>query len=99
MKRFLVQLIILFCALFLLKTGIKAQNSPGSSVTVQGRVLDQKKKPVYGVTVAEVDAEQRIIRAVSTDVEGNFVIRISDKADSLSFSYIGNESIKQPIGN
>lgn len=98
MKRFLAHLITLFFAAFLLSAEVNAQGAAGT-VTVQGRVLDQNKKPVQGVTVAEVDVEQRTIRAVSTDVEGNYVIRINNTEDSLTFSYIGNETIKQPIGS
>jgi TonB-linked SusC/RagA family outer membrane protein len=99
MKRCLVKLIVLFSAAFLITATAGAQVNPATAVTVQGKVLDQNRKPVQGVTVAEVDAEQRTIRAVTTDVLGNFAIRITNTADSLSFSYIGNETIRQPIGN
>ena len=95
MKRFLVGIGILFCTALLLNLNANAQNTS----VVQGRVLDQDKKPVADVTVAEVDKEQRIIRAVRTDVAGNFALRISNTADSLTFSYIGNETIKYPIGS
>ncbi|MEI6947813.1 SusC/RagA family TonB-linked outer membrane protein [Paraflavisolibacter sp. H34] len=76
----------------------KAQSAP-TQITVLGRVLDQDKKPLHGVTVAEVDADQRTVRAVKTDVEGNYAIKIHSKSDSLSFSFIGNESMKLAIGD
>src|SRR6476620_11153657 len=98
MKRLIAQLTILCFAFVLVNTAARAQGTP-AALTVQGRVLDQDKKPLHGVTVAEVDAEQRTIRAVKTDVEGNFALNINSKSDSLSFSYIGNETIKQAIGN
>jgi TonB-linked SusC/RagA family outer membrane protein len=97
MKRFLEQLFILFVAVFLLQVKLMAQGAP-TVTTVQGKVLDQNRKPVQGVTVAELDPDQRIIRAVSTDVGGNYALKISNIADTLAFSYIGNETIKQPIG-
>jgi TonB-linked SusC/RagA family outer membrane protein len=60
-------------------------------VTVQGRVTGGKGQ-VEGVTVAEVDEDGRTIRAVKTDVEGNFVIKISNTKNKLSFSHISFRS-------
>ncbi len=97
MKRFLIYLIPLLAIFLLLQHTVVAQAT--AQTTLQGRVLDQNRKPVQGVTVAAIDQDQRIIRAVSTDVEGNYVIRLASKADSLTFSYIGNETIIQPIGS
>lgn len=98
MKKLFAQLIV-FCLLFLLGTSVaKSQATPGT-ITVQGRVVDQDKRPLHGVTVAEVDPDQRTVRAVKTDIEGNYAIKVQSKNDSLSFSYIGNETIMQAIGN
>ncbi len=97
MKRFLSCLILLVLAIFLRNTKAEAQIQ--AKTIVQGKVIDQDRKPVRGVTVAEVDKEQRIVRAVTTDVEGNFAIRIDNKEDSLTFSHIGIETIIQPIGS
>lgn len=74
---------------------VKAQQK----ITVQGRVLDAKKNPMAGVTIAEVDAEQRTINAVKTDVDGNFAIKISNTNNKLSFSYIGFKTITQNIND
>jgi TonB-linked SusC/RagA family outer membrane protein len=93
-----MQLLALCFAFLVLNCAINAQSTP-PTVTVQGRVLDQNRKPLQGVTVAEVDRDQRTIRAVITDIEGNFAIRINNRADSLSFSFIGTETITQPIGS
>ena len=97
MKKLTAHLVVLCFAFLLTTTVARAQGTPGA-VTVQGRVLDQDRKPLQGVTVAETDADQRTIRAVKTDVEGAYAIKINNMADSLSFSFIGNETIKQPIG-
>jgi len=78
--------------------GVQAQGNQ-RGVTVQGRVVDQNRKPVSGVTVAEVDADQRTVKAVQTDVNGNFAIHVERQSDSLAFSYIGSETIMQGIGN
>ena len=73
------------CLLFvmLLANAIFAQTT-----TVQGKIIGTNKRPVVDVTVAEVDADGRTIRAVKTDVEGNFVIKISNPKNKLSFSHI-----------
>ena len=75
----------LSCLLFaiLFANAILAQTT-----TVQGKVTGSNKAAVADVTVAEVDADGRTIRAVKTDVEGNFVIKISNTANKLSFSHI-----------
>ncbi len=62
------------------------------STTVQGKIIGANKRPVVDVTVAEVDADGRTIRAVKTDVEGNFVIKISNPKNKLSFSHISFRS-------
>ncbi|MBP6023368.1 SusC/RagA family TonB-linked outer membrane protein [Ferruginibacter sp.] len=62
------------------------------STTVQGKIIGANKRPIVDVTVAEVDADGRTIRAVKTDVEGNFVIKISNPKNKLSFSHISFRS-------
>lgn len=97
MKKIILPIVFLLVAVFFADSYVHAQgNRP---VTVQGRVLDQNRKPLQGVTVAEVDRDQRTVRAVTTDVEGNYAIRIDNRSDSLYFSYIGTETIRQSIGN
>lgn len=68
------------------------QNVFAQRVSVQGKVVGSNKRPVADVTVAEVDADGRTIRAVKTDVEGNFVINVTDTKHKLSFSHISFRS-------
>ncbi len=78
-----------------------AQNAGGgdSKVVVKGKVIDKKEKePILGASVTEVDADGRIIKGTSTDVEGNFVIRITNPKNKLTVSYIGFKSSSQSIG-
>ncbi len=58
------------------------------SATIQGKLISSKKVPIAEVTIAEVDEDGRTIRAVKSDVEGNFVIKISNIKNKLSFSHI-----------
>ncbi len=62
------------------------------TTTVQGKITGDNKKPIDRVTVAEVDADGRTIRAVKTDVEGNFVIKISNTKNKLSITHISFRS-------
>jgi TonB-linked SusC/RagA family outer membrane protein len=66
-------------------------------VTVQGKVTDPDKKPVQGVTVAEVDVDGRTIKATKTDIEGNFSLKISSTKHKLFFSHISHKTSEQNI--
>ena len=82
---------LLFAVLFV--NAVFAQTA-----TLQGKILGANKKPVVDVTVAEVDADGRTIRAVKTDVEGNFVIKVADTKHKLSVSHISFRAQTFTIG-
>ncbi len=66
--------------------------------TVRGKIIDLKdSSAVIGATVAEIDRDNRIIKGVSSDVEGNFVIRVSNANNRLSISSIGYKTQKIDI--
>lgn len=67
------------------------------TVTVQGKILDSDKKPISGVTIAEIDADGRTIKATRTDVEGNFSLKISNTKNKLSFTHISHKPMEQSI--
>jgi len=92
MKKFLGT--ILCCIVSLLfSTSVFAQT------TVQGKIVDPDKRPIVGVTVAEVDAEGRTIKAAKTDIEGNFVLKVASTSHQLSISHISHKSIEVAIGS
>ena len=71
-----------------------AQNAAPTNI-VRGKVIDSKDNtPVIGATVAELDKDNRTIKGVTTDIEGNFVIRMNSTVHLLSFSSIGYKSQK-----
>jgi TonB-linked SusC/RagA family outer membrane protein len=78
----------------LLINAVSAQSS-----TVQGKITDDNSKPIVNLTVAEVDEDGRTIRAVKTDVEGNFVMKITDVKHKLSFSHISHVGQVLSINN
>lgn len=64
-----------------------------AATLVQGKVTDKRSKAaIHGASVSEVDADGRIVKATSTDIEGNFVLKITNPKSKLSVSYVGYKS-------
>jgi TonB-linked SusC/RagA family outer membrane protein len=63
-----------------------------TAVVITGKVTDKQKRPLSGVSVTEIDADNRILHGVATDVNGNFALRVSDAKHRISFSFIGYKS-------
>lgn len=75
-----------------------SQDANASGTIIRGKVVDKKdKSPVMHVSVAEVDADKRIIKGVATDIDGNFALRISNPKNKITFSYIGYKTITEDI--
>src|SRR5882762_2466862 len=95
MKKYLIKLVCC-CLLLVFYSVTRAQNTtPG--VIVQGIITDADKKPVVGVTVAEVDEDGRTIRATKTDIEGNFSLKVSNIKHKLSISHISHKTVEFAI--
>ena len=75
----LLTLAISLCAYSPARAQIKA---------VHGTVTDEYGE-LMGASVCEVDANGRIIEATTTDLNGNFSMRIRNPKDKLRFSYVG----------
>ncbi|WP_207510629.1 SusC/RagA family TonB-linked outer membrane protein [Longitalea luteola] len=92
--------LIITCFLLAGIPGITA-NAQNAAVTktIQGRVTDARKRPLQDVTVAETDQDSRTIRAVKTDIDGNFVIKVTSTKHKLSFSNISYSSQELSIGD
>ncbi|MGB8193668.1 MAG: SusC/RagA family TonB-linked outer membrane protein [Chitinophagaceae bacterium] len=64
-----------------------------NQVVIRGKISDKKtKSPMQGVSVSEVDADGRIIKGAVTDIEGNYVIRITNTKNKVSVTYVGYKS-------
>ncbi|HUC81782.1 MAG TPA: SusC/RagA family TonB-linked outer membrane protein, partial [Flavisolibacter sp.] len=91
-----------FALLCLCVWQVAAQNAPNATraeAMVKGRVLEKgTSKPVAEVSVTEVDADNRVIKSTKTDIEGNFVLKISNPRNRISISHIGYKTTAQAIG-
>jgi len=84
--------------LCLVSLDIRAQNTIVG--VIKGTVTDLKsKEPITGVTVVEVNENDRQVNASVTNVDGLYTIKIASKNNRLRFSFIGYTSQTLPIGD
>ena len=90
-------LILLF--MLLLPFSSKAQNTAAVTI-IQGKVTSGSDGEfLIGATVSEIDVTNRVISATSTDVNGQYVLKIKNPNNQLIFSYIGFEKQTVKINN
>lgn len=83
----------LLSALVLLAFGLGVS---AQTVQVTGTVYEPSGEPVIGASVIEQGAKTGTV----TDLDGNFVLRISDPAKAvLVISYIGCETVVEPLND
>jgi TonB-linked SusC/RagA family outer membrane protein len=73
-------------------TPVKAQGQGQvqQTTTIRGRVIDKKdKQAIIGASVVELDNNNRTVTGVSTDIDGNFAIKVSKTTNQISVSFIG----------
>ncbi|MEI6949872.1 SusC/RagA family TonB-linked outer membrane protein [Paraflavisolibacter sp. H34] len=73
-----------------------AQNA--GSVVVTGKVTGDNRQPLQGASVAEVDGDGRIVKSAASDIEGNFILKVTNPKHKISVSYVGFATRTQPIG-
>ena len=83
---------MIFVLALLLSTAVSAQN-----ITSVHGTLSDELGPLMGATVCEIDATGRIIESAVTDLNGNFTMKIRNPKDHIRFSYVGLNTITQPI--
>lgn len=86
-------------ALICLAQGLVAQQ-PGqqTQTVVRGTVKDAGGLPVPGVTVVELDADDRVVSGANTDMNGNYALRVSDPEQArIRVSFIGFTTETVPV--
>ena len=72
-------------------------SSAFAQVIITGNVADAIE-PLMMVNVVEVDEAGRFVEATTTDMNGDFSMRVKNINDKLQISYIGYETQLLPIG-
>ena len=69
-----------------------------AQTVLRGKIIDKAGKPIQGVSVSELDADNRIVKGAQTDVAGNYVLNNANVAKNrISVSFIGFKTITQKI--
>lgn len=91
------------CALMLVATcwytgSAQTPAATDNKLIIRGKITDKKnKEPISGASVSEMDADGRIIKGAATDIEGNYVLRITNPKNKLSVSFVGYKTTSQAI--
>ena len=88
--RLLRSIIILFALVTATVVGAQTITS------VHGNVSDEMG-PLMGAAVCEIDGNGRIIESTTTDLNGNFTMRVKNPKDRIRFSYVGSKTVIQPL--
>lgn len=90
-------MLLLLIVLVVICTEAIAQTGT-TDIVVRGKITDKaSKKPIDGASVSQQDKEGRILKGTSTDVEGNFILRVTNPNDSISVTFIGYATITEAI--
>lgn len=87
---------IILGALLLVSFMVKAQSKQDY---ILGTIKSESGETLVGVSVIEVDNTNRYVNATTTDFNGDYVLKFSDPANKVVFSFIGFETHSQVIGN
>lgn len=91
--------VITFLILLLLFYSKANGQKSGSDLIIQGTVTSEQDGPIIGASVIETDANNRVMSASVTDINGHYVLKIKNPANNISFSYIGHVKQVRKIGN
>src|SRR5688572_16920977 len=96
----IVYFFALICLCMLQAIGQDAPAAGADKNIVKGKIVDKKTTlPISDVSVTEIDADDRIVKGTKTDIEGNFVLKVSNPKNRITISYIGYKTIVQPFNN
>ncbi len=83
-----LKIIFIFCNLFIVAVTVNAQ----SAMIIQGKIISNlDKEALIGVSVAEIDINNRVMTGTTTDINGHYVLKVKNPKNSLSIQYVGFE--------
>lgn len=72
--------------------------SAQTGTVIKGKITDAKTKDaIQGASISELDADGRIIKGAVTDIEGNYILKITNPKNKLSVSYVGYKTTSVSI--
>lgn len=80
--------------LLLLGMGMISGSISAQSVTLRGRVIDQKGQPLVGASVKTTGSTTT---GINTDISGNFALPVTSNVSSLTVSYVGYITLTVPV--
>ena len=92
LKKYLKQVILLFF-FPLFSFHLAAQQN----MVIFGKVTTASGEPLPGVTIVERNRDNRQVNGTLTGASGEYQIKISDRKNSLHFSFIGYQPVIKPI--
>lgn len=65
-------------------------NAQGQSAIIRGKIIDSvTKETLMAVNIVEIDKNGRFISGTVTDINGNYVLKVSDVKNQVQVSFIG----------
>jgi len=80
--------LILFSILLFFPFSARSEKT-GADFIIQGTVTSKTEGAIIGASVAEIDANNRVVGGNITDINGHYVLKLKNTANRISFSYIG----------
>jgi len=88
--------LLILALLSFMQVGAQAPASADKTV-IRGKITDRNKAPLQGASVSELDVDGRILKSAGTDIEGNFILRVTNPKNKISVSFVGFKSLTQNI--
>ncbi len=96
------EITIRFFATILVLLVLCPQVKSQESKIIKGKVsekIGEEMLPLPGVTIAEFDANNRLVKGTITDANGNFILEVTNQNNTIQVSYIGYTSQEFKAGS
>ena len=91
--KYLIGLSIFFCFISISEVALSHKYESDQAIVIRGNVKDESGETLIGVSIILKGTTIGTI----TDIDGNYKIEVADLNDILIFSYVGYETITEPI--
>ncbi|EHQ27441.1 SusC/RagA family TonB-linked outer membrane protein [Mucilaginibacter paludis] len=93
MKKYILRITCFLLIVFSVNS-VRLKAQVPEKVTVRGKVTDKKdKSTVIGASVVELDKDKRVINGQSTDINGNYALRVASTQNQIQVSAIGYKTL------